>query len=379
MRGRWFYVDNGSGNATRNDTRNGYAYRNNRSRIGGRSGWKGRAMTIKDVAAYCGVSVSTVSRVLNNHPDVSDEVRNKVMKAVSDLHYTPNSTARDLARAQVNAIGLVVRGISNPFFTPIIRAIEHGCEAAGYTMVLHQVSTTDDEVRAATELVQSKRLNGVIFLGGRYDYTEAEMQGLTVPYVCCTYTNHFGNLDRSSYSSVAIDDKAEAERAVKYLISRGHRRIAILLDNPEDHSISERRYAGYCKALCEAGIGPDPDLVLEAADFDLASSYRCVKDFADRREDFTALFAVADTLAIAAIKALYDAGKRVPDDVSVIAIDGIEISNYLIPTLTTLCQPKDRLGEEAVRILVDVLEGRAGNRHIRLETTPRLGGTVKSL
>lgn len=336
-------------------------------------------MTIKDVAAYCGVSVSTVSRVLNNHPDVSDEVRNKVMKAVSDLHYTPNSTARDLARAQVNAIGLVVRGISNPFFTPIIRTIEHGCEAAGYTMVLHQVSTTDDEVRAATELVQSKRLNGVIFLGGRYDYTKAEMQGLTVPYVCCTYTNHFGNLDRSSYSSVAIDDKAEAERAVKYLISRGHRRIAILLDNPADHSISERRYAGYCKALREEGIEPDPDLVLEAADFDLASSYRCVKDFADRREDFTALFAVADTLAIAAIKALYDAGKRVPDDVSVIAIDGIEISNYLIPTLTTLCQPKDRLGEEAVRILVDVLEGRAGNRHIRLETTPRLGGTVKSL
>ena len=82
MRGWWFYVDNGSGNATRNDTRNGYAYRNNRSRIGGRNGWKGRAMTIKDVAAYCGVSVSTVSRALNNHPDVSDEVRNKVMKAV---------------------------------------------------------------------------------------------------------------------------------------------------------------------------------------------------------------------------------------------------------------------------------------------------------
>ena len=104
-----------------------------------------------------------------------------------------------------------------------------------------------------------------------------------------------------------------------------------------------------------------------------------MKDIADRCEDFTALFAGADTLAIAAIKALYDAGKRVPDDVSLSVNDGIEIYNYLIPTLTTLCQPKDRLGEEAVRILVDVLEGRAGNRHIRLETTPRLGGTVKSL
>lgn len=336
-------------------------------------------MTIKDVAAYCGVSVSTVSRVLNNHPDVSDEVRNKVLRAVVDLHYTPNSTARDLARTQVNSIGLVVRGISNPFFTPIIRTVEHDCEAAGYTMVLHQLGTADDEVRAAAELVQSKRLNGVIFLGGRYDYTKAEMQSLTVPYVCCTYTNHFGNLDRSTFSSVAIDDKAEAERAVNYLIAKGHTRIAMLLDNPEDHSISERRYAGYTKALREAGIDLDPELVLEAQDFSLASSYETVKAFVSRGTKFTAIFAAADTMAIAAMKALNDAGLRVPDDVSVIAIDGIELSQYLIPTLTTLCQPQERLGEEAVRILVDVMEGRAGNRHIRLETTPRLGGTVKSL
>ncbi len=337
-------------------------------------------MTIKDVAAYCGVSVSTVSRVLNNHPDVSDEVRKKVRKAVTELHYTPNSTARDLARTQANSIGLVVRGISNPFFTPIIRTIEHGCETAGYTMVLHQVGTADDEVTAACELVQSKRLNGVIFLGGRYDYTKPEMARLNVPYVCCTYTNHFGDLDRASYSSVAIDDKREAERAVSFLVSKGHTQIAMLLDNPQDHSISQRRYGGYCKALREAGIAENPKLVLEASDFSFASSYQVVKDFiSSKHPAFTAIFAVADTMAIAAIKALYDAGIRVPDDVSVIAIDGIEVSNYLTPSLTTLCQPQERLGEEAVRILVDVMEGRAGNRHIRLETTPRLGGTVRSL
>ena len=129
-------------------------------------------MTIKDVADYCGVSVSTVSRVLNNHPDVREEVRVQVMEAVKTLHYVPNAAARDLVKTTNDSIGLVVRGAGNPFYTPIIRAIEKAVEAAGYELVLHQIRTEDDELDDVAQLTRSKRINGVILLGGRFNCTK---------------------------------------------------------------------------------------------------------------------------------------------------------------------------------------------------------------
>ena len=335
--------------------------------------------TIKDVAARCNVAISTVSRVLNNHADVSEETRAKVLEAVRDLHYVPNSSARDLVLPQTDSIGLVVRGAENPFFTPVIRAIESSCEQAGYSMALHQIPAGADEVAEGAALVMSKRLKGLILLGGRYDYTQEEVSAIGVPFVCCTYTNHFGDLDRAAFSSVSIDDKGEATRAVRMLLDHGHTKIAILLDSINDRSISERRYKGYCDALAEAGIEVDPDLVVETGDFEMESAYRATADLVARRHDVTAIFAIADTMAVAALKALHDAGISVPEACSVVAIDGIEMSNYTVPTLTTLSQPQETLGEEAVAILVDVLRNGAPTRHIRLETTLRPGGTVGSL
>ena len=150
-------------------------------------------MTIKDVAAYCGVAVSTVSRVLNNHPDVSPETRARVLEAVDKLHYIPNNSARDLVLAPADTIGLVVRGAENPFYTPIIRTIEERCEEAGYTMVLHQIPVGADEISAGATLVRSKRLKGLIFLGGRFDYSRAERDAIGIPFACCTNTNQFGD------------------------------------------------------------------------------------------------------------------------------------------------------------------------------------------
>ena len=334
--------------------------------------------TIKDVAARCNVAISTVSRVLNNHADVSEETRAKVLEAVRDLHYVPNSSARDLVLPQTDSIGLVVRGTENPFFTPVIRAIESSCEQAGYSMALHQIPAGADEVAEGAALVMSKRLKGLILLGGRYDYTQEEVSAIGVPFVCCTYTNHFGDLDRAAFSSVSIDDKGEATRAVRMLLAHGHTKIAILLDSINDRSISERRYKGYCDALAEAGIEVNPDLVVETGNFEMESAYRATADLIARGRDFTAIFAIADTMAVAALKALHDADISVPEGCSVIAIDGIEMSNYTVPTLTTLSQPQETLGEEAVAILVDVLRNGAPTRHIRLETTLRPGGTVGS-
>ncbi len=333
-------------------------------------------MTIKDVAERAGVSISTVSRVLNNHPDVRDSVRERVLKAVHELHYVRNDSARDLGMSQTDTIGVVLRGATNPFLTSVLRSVEQAVEAAGYTMVLQQIGTCDDELAAGASLVRSKRLRGLVLLGGEFDYTAERVADLEIPFVCCTFTGSFGSLARDAYSSVSIDDYAEAYRAVKMLIDRGHRRIAVLLESTEDRSISQLRYHGYCDALKDAGIPVDDGLVAESGSFEMADVYATTQRLVEQQRDVTAIFTIADSMAIAAIKALHSRGLRVPEDCSVIAIDGIEISLYTVPTLTTLVQPSATIGAEAVRILVDVLEGRAPHSHLRLTTTLREGETV---
>ena len=144
-------------------------------------------MTIKDIARECGVSVSTVSRVLNNHPDVSEAVRRKVLAVVEERGYIPNNSARDLVRSRSDAVGVVVRGTGNLFFSAMIKTISHELEQRGYTMVLHFLDSDADEVKAGAILEREKKLQGLIFLGGRFDYTSAELSLLGVPYVCCSY------------------------------------------------------------------------------------------------------------------------------------------------------------------------------------------------
>ena len=333
-------------------------------------------MTIKDIAERCGVSVSTVSRVLNNHPDVSAANRERVLAVVQELHYVPNNSARDLVKPAADSIGLVVRGVGNPFFTGIIRAIERMITEAGYTMVLHQIQSGEDELRAGAELARSKRLLGLILLGGCFDYTPEQTASLGVPFVCCTYTNSFGTLDRMEYSSVSIDDEQAAYRAVRLLTDHGHRKIGVILESVRDHSISQLRYKGYCQALQDAGIPLDPELVEETVTYEMADGYAGMERLLKRRRDLTAVFAISDAMAVAAMKALHDHGKRVPEDCSVVAIDGIDMSAYFVPTLTTLVQPQQELGENSVRILVDMMEGRATNRHLQLDTRLRRGGSV---
>ena len=195
-------------------------------------------MTIKDIARQCSVSVSTVSRVLNDRPDVSDDVRRKVLSAIKASNYIPNNSARDLVRTKSDAIGLIVRGVSNPFYTDIIRTIESTITDAGFTMVMQQIGACDDEVKCGAVMEREKRLRGIIFLGGRFDYTPADLALLNVPFVCCSYSNRYGTLTEGEYSSVSIADGDTAQQAVEELYRHGHRRIAALISRPDDQSIS---------------------------------------------------------------------------------------------------------------------------------------------
>ena len=207
-------------------------------------------MTIKDIAKLSGVGVSTVSRVLNNSPDVSDASRKKVLEVIKKYNYVPNNSARDLVRTKIDAVGVIVRGLQNPFFTGIIRSIERDLDASGFTMVMRQIESNADEIKSGAIMEREKRLRGIIFLGGRSDYSREEIALINVPFVCCTYTNVFGTLSPEEYSSVSIVDELEAKRAVEYLLKNGHRKIAALNAGSEDSSdISVRSYFLLCSSF----------------------------------------------------------------------------------------------------------------------------------
>jgi len=337
-------------------------------------------MTIKDIAKLCGVSISTVSRVLNGRPDVSAAVREKVMAVVENNNYIPNNSARDLVRSSSDTIGVVVRGGSNLFFSEILKTVTSEIDRRGYNVVTRQIGSDEDEVKAGAILEREKKLRGLLFLGGRFDYSPGEMTLLNVPFVCCSYTNCFGSLAEHEYASVSVDDRVVAHEAVSYLIEQGHRRIAALVPRCDDRSISELRYMGYRAALEEHGIAFDKNLLVEIGEhYSMEEAYAGIGELMDRKVDFTAVFTLSDTMAMAAMKALSDYGLRVPEDCSVIAIDGIHLSAYTIPTLTTVVQPAEQLGGESVRILLDMVEGKGESCHVTLEARMRQGGSVRQL
>ena len=247
-------------------------------------------------------------------------------------------------------------------------------------MVLRQIDSDADEVKEGAILEREKKLRGLIFLGGRFDYTPAELALIGVPYVCCSYTNRFGSLREEDYASVSIDDHQTAYRAVEVLLQLGHRRIAALIPSTSDRSISQLRCNGYLAALRDSGTAFDQALLAETGgSFEMEDAYRAVARLVEAGKDFTALFTISDTMAMAAVKALTDHGRRVPEDCSVIAIDGLRLSEYTVPTLTTMVQPAEEMGRQAVQILLDMLQGGSRQRHVRLEATLRQGGSVRPL
>lgn len=334
-------------------------------------------MTIKDIAKLSGVAVSTVSRVINNHPDVSSEAREKVLRVIAEYNFVPNNSARDLVKTKSDAIGLIVRGSQNTFYTDIIHAIEFTLDKAGYTMVMRQIGSNDDEITCGAMMQREKRLLGIIFLGGRSDYSPGELNVITVPYVFCTYNNCYGTLPADSYSSVSISDEDEAMKAVEKLISHGHKKIAALVSATDDRSISQLRYQGYVAALKKHGIEVSDDLVIRCGSFNIKDAYLATKAKLLKKQSFTAVFAIADNMAIGAMKALREAGLTIPDDCSIIGIDGIEVSEYVDPVLSTLCQPMAEMGTKSAEQIIGLIEETGTNSQILLHTTFREGASIK--
>lgn len=327
--------------------------------------------TIKDIAKLCGVGVSTVSRAINNHPDINPDTKAKILETIEEYGYIPNDSARNLKRSDARAIAVLVKGIANPFFTNMIAVIEQECKKKGYAMELSHIEFDEDEVDVAQKVVKEKRLRGIIFLGGYFSRSEEKLKKLNVPFVFSTAGGIPGNISKDSYSNIGVDDRVESEKMVDYLIGLGHQRIAIIAAEAYEECIGRLRLEGYFDALRKNGIAVDENLIFDTDDemdhFSMENGYATAKRLIESGEKFSAVYAVSDTLAIGACRALHEAGYKVPEDVSVAGYDGIDIGNYITPRLTTMRQPVEDMAKATIKLLFAIISGQKGHQHMVYE------------
>lgn len=319
------------------------------------------SITIVDIARICGVGVTTVSRAINNHPDISPETKEMILKVIKEHNYVPNNSARNLKRSASKTIAVLIKGITNPFFSRMIQVFEQQVKEKRYMFHLQHVDHHQDEIDVAIELIKEKRLKGIVFLGGHFSHSQEKLEQLKVPFVLST-VGMTEELERSRYSFVAVDDFKESYKMVDYLCNQGHQKIAIITSDL-DRSIGDLRLQGYKAALEAHGIPYRDNLVRRMKEdiekYTLANGYAVAKELLASGEEFTAIYAISDLLAIGACKALIEAGLKVPDDCSVAGFDGLDLSFYYNPSITTIRQPVDDIAKETIRILFQLINKKA--------------------
>ena len=339
-------------------------------------------VTIKDIAQICGVGVSTVSRAMNNHPDINQETKDMIMQAIEQNNYVPNNSARNLKRTDAKAIAVLVKGISNPLFNRMIKVIEQVTQKEKYELVLQHVDDNQDEVTVAIELEKEKRLRGIIFLGGYFSHSEEKLRQMSIPFVLSTISLVEED-GRQEYASVSVDDIKESYRIVNYLIQNGHKRIAVVGSRKDDESIGWLRLQGYRKALEQNHIQIDEDLICyvtgNLATYSMEAGYEMTDELLKKGKEFTALFAMSDRMAVGACKAILDHGGKIPDEYSVVGFDGMDVAQYYNPSITTIQQPVEEMAEATIRMLLDLIRKKHKSRHLVFEGQLIEGQSVRNI
>jgi LacI family transcriptional regulator len=334
-----------------------------------------RMITIREVAKLAEVSVSTVSRVINNLPDVNPQTRQKVCDVIRKHGYIPNAGAKALKQANTNIIAIVVKGTGNPFFEPIVEEIQSAIDQSRYVPLVHYIDESADEVMSAAAIVGEKKALGVIFLGGNPAAQTRRIINLEVPCVFATVSTQ--DLDLPNACCVCVDDVRSARMAIEYLLDRGHRAIAVLGGRRLGNDMVHRRYIGVRQSLEAHGLSLQENLYFESL-FTFEDSYAAVNRALAMAPPFTALFAMSDIMAIGACKAVFDAGRRVPDDISIVGFDGIKMAAYYNPTLTTVRQPGEEIARRSADLIIRNIGGEALGSQIILDSSMVIGASVKS-
>jgi LacI family transcriptional regulator len=307
-------------------------------------------VTIYDVAREAGVSMATVSRVVNNNPNVKPQTRKKVFEAIERLGYRPNAVARGLASKKTTTVGVVIPDISNSIFSEVARGIEDIANMYHYNIILCNADKKKEkEIRVINTLLE-KQVDGLLFMGGAVtdDHIQA-FKTSSVPIVLCATAD-----EHNQMPSVDIDHEKAAFDAVNVLIQNGHRDIAMISGSLHDPAYGYARYQGYRKALEEAGI-PIRDDYVRIGNYRYESGIEATKHFLGLPQRPSAIFAATDEMAIGAIHTLQDCGLRIPEDVSVISVDNIRMASMVRPTLTTVAQPMYDIGAVSMRLLTKLM------------------------
>lgn len=306
-------------------------------------------MTIKDIARLSGYGIGTVSRVLNNHSDVSDKAREKIMKVIEESNFQPNTNARHLKRQSVSSLSIIVKGNQNMLFADILEKMQMLLSKNGENAEVSYIDEDANEVECALALCRDRNPKGIIFLGGNLDYFDA-FEGIEVP--CVLLTNSAGSLDINNLSSFYTDDEEASYQLGSYLIKNGHKKIGVVGGTLSATQISSSRYAGCFRSFKENNIPFDEKKGYVQCRFSMEDGYQAAKKLLNNIPDVTAIIALSDTIAVGAMRAICDAGKKVPDDISIVGFDGISLSNYCVPRLTTIRQDTDRMAREGVELML---------------------------
>lgn len=321
-------------------------------------------MTIKDLAAKTGYAVGTVSRALNDHPNVSDKARAAILQAAEESGFQLNVNAKQLKQQHSTTILVIVKGTQNALFAKMVETIQVRIAPTRYQLVVDYMDEDGNEVTRAVQLCLEKKPLGILFLGGNDRYFLQDFHRIDVP--CVLVTGDASELHFDNLSSVSTDDRAAAKCAVDRLIALGHSRIAIIGGNRSLSDTSRLRFEGCIQAFREHNLTFDPERDYQGVRYSYQDGYKATKTLLEKGCKFTALFAVADVMAIGAIRALRDAGLRVPEDVSVIGIDGLPLGQYLVPQLSTVEQSVDRIAICSVNILLACVETGAKSVHEKI-------------
>ena len=307
--------------------------------------------TIKDVAKLAGVSVATVSRVINGEENVSSQTKSRVKDAIQKLSYSPNLLGRNLRRGATKSILVLLNTISNPFYSRVVKGIEERAAQDGYSVMLYMTHGDMELERRAVTLLQTKLIDGAIFLSTEQPgekLTEL-CRGIPVVQACEPQSSFLA-------ASVSIENQQAAFDGISYLIARGHRSIAFFGAGGSLSSALCRK-EGYYEALRYAGIPIDKRYVIEEG-FSVHAGMRAAKRLLQQENTLPdAVFCISDSVAIGAVRAFSEAGICVPDDISVMGFDNAFLSEAYLPSITTVKQPRYEIGYKAASFLLAAICG----------------------
>lgn len=331
--------------------------------------------TMKDIARLAGVSTSTVSHVINKSRFVSDEIAERVNNAAQQLNYAPSALARSLKMNRTKTIGMLVTTSTNPFFGEVVKGVERSCYHQGYNLILCNTEGDNQRMKASINTLLQKRVDGLLLMcstleGERLDVFDRYPD---IPVVVMDWGPILFASDKIQDNSLQ-----GGYMAAKHLIECGHREIGCITGPLIRHQ-AQMRYEGYKRALAEAGIAINPDWIVES-DFECEGGYQAFEKLYQRGKLPSALFVSNDMMAMGVIQAANQRGLRVPDDLSLIGYDDVHIAKFMTPALTTIHQPKYRLGKAAIDTLLYRLENPDTTAQVvQLEPTLVVRNSVRKL